>query len=141
MTSADSKAVSKRQRRAQGSNPSTTWQQQPRIKSAASRAKAYINYAGLNDDDQDNDGKRTSDKQKKKGSTTKKVQDMLDPELDLNSPEVKFGRMLGGTEQRVRHKAVKMLRHYLKQRVDIASGAGISELDLMKLWKVSVLKE
>mmetsp|Transcript_31995 Transcript_31995/g.47106 ORF Transcript_31995/g.47106 Transcript_31995/m.47106 type:complete len:726 (-) Transcript_31995:45-2222(-) len=133
MTSADSKAISKRQRRAQGSNPSTTWQQQPRIKSAASRAKAYINYAGLNDDGEDNDGKRTSDK--KKGSTTKKVQDMLDPELDLNSPEVKFGRMLGGTEQRVRHKAVKMLRHYLKQRVDIASGAGISELDLMKLWK------
>ena len=56
-----------------------------------------------------------------------------------NSPEVKFGRMLGGTEQRARHKAVKMLRHYLKQRVDIASGAGISELDLMKLWKVSTL--
>mgnify|MGYP001053376437 CR=1 FL=1 len=136
MTSADSKAMSKRQRRAQGSNPSTTWQQQPRIKSAASRAKAYINYAGLNDDNEDDDGNNNK-KKKKKGSTTKKVQDMLDPELDLNSPEVKFGRMLGGTEQRVRHKAVKMLRHYLKQRVDIATGAGISELDLMKLWKVS----
>ena len=92
----------------------------------------------MNDDD-DNDGKTTTDK-KKKGKTAKKVEDMLDPELDLNSPEVKFGRMLGGTEQRVRHKAVKMLRHYLKQRADIATGAGISELDLMKLWKVSVLK-
>eukprot|EP00986_Skeletonema_menzelii_P006629 scaffold2527_cov185-Skeletonema_menzelii.AAC.16 len=136
MASADTKAISKRQRRAQGSNPSTTWQQQPRIKSAASRARAYINYAGLNDDDDDNndDGKRTTDK-KKKGKTTKKVEDMLDPKLDLNSPEVKFGRMLGGTEQRVRHKAVKMLRHYLKQRADIATGAGISELDLLKLWK------
>ena len=141
MASADTKAISKRQRRAQGSNPSTTWQQQPRIKSAASRARAYVNYAGLNDDDDDNndDGKRTTDK-KKKGKTTKKVEDMLDPKLDLNSPEVKFGRMLGGTEQRVRHKAVKMLRHYLKQRADIATGAGISELDLLKLWKVSVLK-
>ena len=95
----------------------------------------------MNDDDDDNndDGKRTTDK-KKKGKTTKKVEDMLDPKLDLNSPEVKFGRMLGGTEQRVRHKAVKMLRHYLKQRADIATGAGISELDLLKLWKVSVLK-
>lgn len=139
MTSADAKTISKRQRRAQGSNPSTTWQQQPRIKSAASRARAYVNYAGLNDDDDEtknNDGKRT-----KKGNTTKKkqVEEMLNPELDLNSPEVKFGRMLGGTEQRVRHKAVKMLRHYLRQRADIATGAGISELDLMKLWKVSVL--
>lgn len=141
MTSADTtKPMSKRQRRAQGSNPSTTWQQQPRIKSAASRARAYINYAGLNDDDDDNhhdDGNTTTKSKKKKGSTTRKVQEMLDPELDLNSPEVKFGRMLGGTEQRVRHKAVKMLRHYLTQRVDIANGAGISELDLMKLWKVS----
>ena len=137
MTSADTKAISKRQRRAQGSNPSTTWQQQPRIKSAASRARAYINYAGLNDDDNnENDGKKT-----KKGKAAKKVEEMLDPQLDLNSPEVKFGRMLGGTEQRVRHKAVKMLRHYLKQRADIATGAGISELDLMKLWKVSVLKK
>ena len=65
---------------------------------------------------------------------------MLDPQLDLNSPEVKFGRMLGGTDQRARHKAVKMLRHYLRQRADIATGAGISELDLMKLWKVSMLE-
>jgi hypothetical protein len=145
MTSADAKAVSKRQRRAQGSNPSTTWQQQPKIKSAASRARAYIKYAGLNDDDVDdtnnNDGKRTKDDKQKKGNTKKQVEEMLDPTLDLNSPEVKFGRMLGGTEQRVRHKAVKMLRHYLRQRADIATGAGISELDLMKLWKVSVLKK
>ena len=140
MTSADTKAMSKRQRRAQGSNPSTTWQQQPRIKSAASRARAYINYAGLNDDDDtQNDGKRTNDK-KKEGKTKKKVEEMLNPELDLNSAEVKFGRLLGGTEQRMRHKAVKMLRQYLKQRVDISTGAGMSELDLMKLWKVSVYK-
>lgn len=141
MTSADTtKPMSKRQRRAQGSNPSTTWQQQPRIKSAASRARAYINYAGLNDDNPDDDGNNNTTKKKKKnGSTTRKVQEMLDPELDLNSPEVKFGRMLGGTEQRVRHKAVKMLRHYLTQRVDIANGAGISEMDLMKLWKVSAV--
>lgn len=140
MTSA---TMSKRQRRAQGSNPSTTWQQQPRIKSAASRARAYINYAGLNDDDGDdtnNDGKTTKKgkKKNKKDVKKKRVEDMLDPQLDLNSPEVKFGRMLGGTEQRVRHKAVKMLRHYLRQRADIATGAGISELDLMKLWKVSI---
>ena len=144
MTSADAKSMSKRQRRAQGSNPSTTWQQQPRIKSAASRARAYINYAGLNDDDDtNNDGnkrtKKGSKNNNKKEANKKKVEEMLDPQLDLNSPEVKFGRMLGGTEQRVRHKAVKMLRHYLRQRADIATGAGISELDLMKLWKVSML--
>ena len=109
--------LSKRQRRLQGSHPSTKWQQQPRIKSASARAKAYINYAGL------------SDKENKKSS-------YLDPTLDLNSPEVKFGRMLGSTDQRKRHEAVKMLQMYLRARSDY-SGEGISELDLMKLWKVS----
>ena len=74
--------LSKRQRRLQGSHPSTTWQQQPRIKSASARAKAYITYAGL------------SDKENK--------QKTIDPALDLNSPEVKFGRMLGSTDQRKR---------------------------------------
>ena len=106
--------LSKRQRRLQGSHPSTTWQQQPRIKSASARAKAYITYAGL------------SDKENK--------QKTIDPTLDLNSPEVKFGRMLGSTDQRKRHQAVKMLQQYLRARSDY-NGEGISELDLLKLWK------
>lgn len=46
--------------------------------------------------------------------------------------------MLGGTDQRSRHQAVKMLRDYLRARAEIGTGSGISELDLMKLWKVSL---
>jgi hypothetical protein len=110
--------LSKRQRRRQGSHPSTTWQQQPRIKSASARAKAYITYAGLSDATNNNKAKKTK---------------AIDPQLDLHSPEVKFGRMLGSTDQRKRHEAVKMLQQYLRAR---AEGTGISHLDLMKLWKV-----
>ena len=48
--------------------------------------------------------------------------------------------MLGGTDQRSRHAAVKMLRAYLRGRTDFANGGvGLSELDLLKLWKVSVV--
>lgn len=110
-------ALSKRQRRRQGSHPSTSWQQQPRIKSASARAKAYITYAGLSDSN--NDAKKPK---------------TIDPDLDLNSPEVKFGRLLGSTDQRKRHLAVKSLQSYLRTRSS-HDGEGISELDLLKLWK------
>ena len=89
--------LSKRQRRAQGSNPSTTWQQQPRIKSAESRARAYINYAGLADDrpqtttDGGDGGDGKGSKSKKKAQATKPKDDGIDPKLSLDSPEVKFG--------------------------------------------------
>jgi len=133
--------LSKRQRRAQGPNPSNTWQQQPRIKSAGARAKAYISYAGLDDEE-----RKTASTGKKKNSPAsigpdgnsaggRRAADLLDPQLDLHSPEVKFGRLLGGTDQRSRHHAVKMLQEYLRARSDISSGAGLSELDLLKLWK------
>jgi hypothetical protein len=133
MPPANSKpTLSKRQRRLQGPNPSNTWQQQPRIKSASARARAYISYAGLADDVEATKG--TKDGKSKKSTKATKT---LDPALNLHSPEVKFGRMLGGTDQRSRHQAVKMLREYLRARADIGTGTGISELDLMKLWKVS----
>ncbi len=143
--------LSKRQRRAQGPNPSNTWQQQPRIKSSAARARAYITYAGLNDDKEDDGGVKsgkTTDREGKKNIeessinkndnfvTIKFGSAMLDPKLDLLSPEVKFGRMLGGTDQRSRHRAVKALKEYLRARADLNSGSGISEMDLLKLWKV-----
>eukprot|EP00578_Thalassiosira_sp_NH16_P024894 CAMPEP_0181101254 /NCGR_PEP_ID=MMETSP1071-20121207/13650_1 /TAXON_ID=35127 /ORGANISM="Thalassiosira sp., Strain NH16" /LENGTH=828 /DNA_ID=CAMNT_0023184081 /DNA_START=268 /DNA_END=2754 /DNA_ORIENTATION=- len=138
---ANKQSLSKRQRRAAGPNPSNTWQQQPRIKSAGARARAYISYAGLADDVAD--GKRGKvdsavDNKKKlsSSSTSSRLAEMLDPQLDLHSPEVKFGRLLGGTDQRSRHAAVKMLREYLRARSDFTNGgAGLSELDLMKLWK------
>eukprot|EP00579_Thalassiosira_antarctica_P001364 CAMPEP_0201872820 /NCGR_PEP_ID=MMETSP0902-20130614/5448_1 /ASSEMBLY_ACC=CAM_ASM_000551 /TAXON_ID=420261 /ORGANISM="Thalassiosira antarctica, Strain CCMP982" /LENGTH=760 /DNA_ID=CAMNT_0048399217 /DNA_START=68 /DNA_END=2350 /DNA_ORIENTATION=- len=130
--------LSKRQRRAQGSNPSTTWQQQPRIKSAGARARAYISYAGLADEVDKGaatSAGETKSSNTKKSNLSKRSIDLLDPQLDLHSPEVKFGRLLGGTDQRSRHNAVKMLREYLRARSDISSGAGLSELDLLKLWK------
>jgi len=114
--------LSKRQRRALGSNPSTSWQQAPRIKSAGARAKAYLNYAGLADTNTNNS----------------KIEQLLNPSISLHSPEVKFGKLLGGTDERSRHMAVKMLREYLRARSDFTNGGiGLSELDLLKLWKVS----
>ena len=122
MTTRAEKKMTKRQRRMQGPNPANTWQQQPNIKSSAARARAYLCDAGL---------------YQSKSSKQLAAEDLLDPKLDLNSPEVKFGRMLGGTDQRARHKAVAKLRAYLKARCDIRNvGGGVSELDMMKLWKV-----
>ena len=157
-------SLSKRQRRAAGPNPSNTWQQQPRIKSAGARARAYISYAGLADDDGDARRRRETpasppggEKRGKPSSAAPAVDESddrgggggkpppsslrnsLDPHLDLDSPEIRFGRLLGGTDQRSRHAAVKMLRAYLSSRSDFANGGvGLSELDLLKLWKVSV---
>ncbi len=158
-------SLSKRQRRAAGPNPSNTWQQQPRIKSAGARARAYISYAGLDDDGGGDDNKRrrgetthsatspggggvveggkppsssSSSSSRPPASSSSSLRDSLDPHLDLDSPEVKFGRLLGGTDQRSRHAAVKLLRAYLRGRTDFANGGvGLSELDLLKLWKVS----
>lgn len=91
-------------------------QQQPRIKSTAARTRGYIIESGL--------------------TSKLKPQDLLNPELDLNSPEIKFGRALGSSEARARHRAVNALQLYLKARVDIENeDGGLSELDLMKLWK------
>ena len=97
--------LSKRQRRALGSNPSTSWQQAPRIKSAGARAKAYLNYAGLADNTTTNNSK---------------IEQLLNPSISLHSPEVKFGKLLGGTDERSRHMAVKMLREYLRARSDFS---------------------
>ena len=132
MTTRAEKKMTKRQRRMQGPNPANTWQQQPNLKSSAARAKAYLLDAGLHK----SSSTSTSKSQGKKPT----AEDLLDPKLDLNSPEVKFGRMLGGTDQRARHKAVAKLREYFRARCDIRNAdGGVSELDMMKLWKVRVV--
>lgn len=111
--------MTKRQRHKAGSNPANTWTQHPGIKSSAARARAYLIDAGLTKSKKSNNNK-----------------DKLDPELDLDSPEVKFGRMLGSTDQKIRHKAVQKLETYLKARSDISAlKGGFSELDFLKLWK------
>lgn len=126
--------MTKRQRRRQGPNPSNTWQQQPRIKSAGARARGYIAYAGLADE---KDGNKENLSSSTRKSNKKGIKSFTEIPLDPQSPEMKFGRLLGGTDQRSRHAAVKMLREYLRARSDISSGIGLSELDLLKLWKVS----
>jgi len=133
---------SKRQRRAAGPNPTNTWQQQPKIKSASARAKGYINYAGLADEQNysiinNNNNNKSSNNNSNNKATMTTATSLLDPQLELDSPEIKFGRLLGGTDQRSRHGAVKMLRAYLSSRADFTlGGMGLSELDLLKLWKV-----
>lgn len=107
----------KRARRKLGAHPSQLWPQMPKIQSATARANAYLKVAGL---------------------STKIAAPPLDPQLDLmNSPEIKFGRLLASTEQRVRHEAVRRLHEYLKARcaLDNEEGVGLSEMDLLKLWK------
>jgi hypothetical protein len=107
----------KRARRKLGAHPSQLWPQMPKIQSATARANAYLKVAGL---------------------STKIAAPPLDPQLDLmNAPEIKFGRLLASTEQRVRHEAVRRLHEYLKARCALNNeeGVGLSEMDLLKLWK------
>lgn len=128
---ASAKTKTKRQRRKDEKNSDKNkWLiQHPKIQSMERREQIYIKDAGLNE------------------TKAEKRQAPIDPKLDLMSPEVKFGRILAGTDQRKRHAAVKKLKAYLKARCDIsevidgdgsggeASSGGISELDLLKLWK------
>jgi len=124
------KSKTKRQRRKdlQKDSDKNKWLiQHPKIQSMERREQIYIKDAGLNE------------------TKAEKLQKPIDPKLDLMSPEVKFGRILAGTDQRKRHAAVKKLKSYLKARCDITevidgggdatSSGGLSELDLLKLWK------
>lgn len=111
----DEKGLTNRQKRKK-LNEKNKWPQHPKIQSMDQRAKAYIRVAGL--------------------GTSKATKETIDPKLDLMSPEVKFGRLLGGTDQRKRHAGVNKLKAYLKARCDINNEAGgLSEIDLLKLWK------
>lgn len=111
----DDKKLTNRQKRKK-LNEKNKWPQHPKIQSMDQRARAYIRVAGF--------------------GTSKVQKESIDPKLDLMSPEVKFGRLLGGTDQRKRHAAVNKLKAYLRARCDINNeGGGISELDLLKLWK------
>jgi hypothetical protein len=122
--------TTKRRRRLleEGPNPANTWPQQPKIKSRRARREAYLRVAGLLQ------------------TTTNNNQEKASSLFHEESPEMRFGRLLGGTDQRVRHEAVLRLEAYLKNRCSInddttttnnngGGGGGLSELDLLKLWK------
>lgn len=116
---AKEKKMSKRQKRKQV-NETNKWPQHPKIQDMNVRNKAYIRVAGFSGS----------------SSPSKNAKALMDPKLDLMSPEVKFGRLLGSTDQRKRHAAVQKLKAYLKARCDIHNETGgISEMDLLKLWK------
>jgi hypothetical protein len=117
------KAISKRQARKHGLNPTNTWQQQPKIKSMTEREKAYLRNAGF--------GKSQQQRQQEKAKGT------IDPQVDfINSPEYKFGRLLASPLARTRHATILKLKEYLKARTDPSNeDGGLSILDLMKLWK------
>ncbi len=109
----------KRQKRMEGSNPSTAWPQQPKIKSAEARDKAYLRIAGF-------------------GNVKKtRAENTINPDKDfINSPEYKFGRLLASPETRTRHATILKLKQYLQARTDPNNAdGGLSVLDLMKLWK------
>jgi hypothetical protein len=99
--------VTKRQQRKQPNTKNLWAAQLPKLQGADARSKAYLRVAGFNN--------------------TKATAATL-------SPDAKFGRLLGGTDQRIRHTAVLQLRNFLKAKCS-STGAGISELELMKLWK------
>ena len=128
--------TTKRQRRQQPNDQQHLWPQHPNIRNPQARARAYLRTSGLVVVPQKN---KTSDKDKDKDNE-------LDPQLDLS--QIKFGRLLGGTDARVRHRAVLQLQAYLKARCCAVisnddddddnnnnNNMGLSELDLLQLWK------
>lgn len=130
----EEKKTTKREHRQQmssPSNPKNKWPQHPKITSPEARAKAYIRTAGL--------------------THTTKLPSKYDEAEELAA--IQFGRLLGGTDQRMRHAAVLKLQEYLRARCgnsgrsnNIADDnayaatatsqhAGVSEMDLLQLFK------
>jgi len=90
----------------------------PRINTVEGRARRSLIEAGLN-------------KSKKHDA-----EPGFDSSLDLDSPEVKFGRLLAGSDVKARHRGVQKLKQYIRSRCSMDNeNGGMSELDLMKLWK------
>jgi len=93
----------------------------PRVQNPAQRSKAYIRAAGLTP---------------QKPSPPVKDQ-LLSAEEAAAQQEQRnnnlLGRRLGAPDERTRHRTVLQLRAYLQARS--TSESGITELDLLKLWK------
>lgn len=118
--------MSKRQRRKQLNEKNRWLVQHPKIQDMDVRARINVKDAGLRPT-------KAEEQRKSKGGSGSSS---IDPALDLMSSEVKFGRLLGGTDQRQRHAAVRKLKAWLQARCDVSNkNGGISELDLLKLWK------
>ena len=91
----------------------------PRVQNPEQRSKAYIRAAGLTP---------------QKPSPAK--DQLLSAEEEAAAQEQRnnlLGRRLGAPDERTRHRTVLQLRAYLQARS--TSESGITELDLLKLWK------
>lgn len=112
--------ISKRQKRLKP-NDKHAWAKQPKLTSLEARSRAHIRVAGLD--------------------PNQKMPSTLSPtslfDNTTNQHEMKFGRLLGSTDQRTRHATIRQLSNYLKARTDTTNpnAGGLSELDLLKLWK------
>ena len=155
------KQQSKRKQRNAGPNPSNSWL--PNVPSRGTlsmdaRERLYLLDAGIY--------KQNTNKIPKTGTaavtSSKKGKGVVDWN-DTNTVEMKFGRLLGSPDQKIRHSTIRKLEMYLKARcchVDTTNNTnsssnnnaysknnsnsnsnielkspGISELDLLKLWK------
>lgn len=131
----ENQKLSRKQKR-QKLNEKNKWPQHPKIGNPDQRVKAYLRVAGIEameDEDAAEFSLAKKDKQKK-------------PTADDDGEEWRrFGRFLGGTDARTRHRAVKKLGQYLKLKSGFGLSqedeeawkevTGLSELDWMKLWK------
>lgn len=144
-SSSAAKRNTKRHRRS-AKNEKHAWPQHPKIQNADQREQAYLRAAGLTE---------TTHKKGNAGgkTTTDNTLLILDPkQLELDQQQHNFARQLGSADARTRHRTVLQLRQYLAARcggggvtrsttsssstvVDPNSVPGLSELELLKLWK------
>lgn len=118
----------KRQRRA-AKNDKHAWPQHPKIQNPTQRETAYVRAAGLLLQPQ---------QLQSQSQPPNNGESVASSSLEQNN----FARQLGSADARTRHKTVLQLRQYLKARCsndiisnDNNSNTGISELELLKLWK------
>ena len=127
-----------RKQKRQKLNEKNKWPQHPKIGNPDQRVKAYLRAAGIEamEDEDAAEFALTNNKDKQQ---QKKLKD------DDGEEWRRFGRFLGGTDARTRHRAVKKLGLYLKLKSGFGLSqedeeawkgvTGLSELDWMKLWK------
>jgi hypothetical protein len=122
--------ITKRQRRA-AKNDKHAWPQHPKIQNAEQRERAYLRVAGL---------VPSSDPHATTSSSSKTLLPPRETEAQEQQPHAdmssNFAKRLGSADARTRHQTVLQLRRYLEARCNSSkSDSGISELELLKLWK------
>jgi len=146
-TKKKSKLTKRQQKDLERNNTNGKHHPHPRIQSAEARSDQHVRMAGL-----------SGSNKKKKKEEEEEGGDDPGGKGGGSGIEIQFGRMLGSSEPKVRHAAVLKLKRYLRARCaprpygggdddDDAEGGGgegrggtggsrgISELELLKIWK------